>query len=126
MLATMERSLEQIIARNVRAAREHRKIDSYRALASQAKVAANSVKNLEAPEQRAPTKRGSTSPRMDVLDKVATALGFQSWHMLLEDFDPRNPPPLKPPTDREVQAWRKIEQAYRDLDKGNFDGNSRE
>jgi hypothetical protein len=122
----MDKSLVQIVADNVKAAREFRKIDSYRALASKAKVAANSVKNLEAPEQRAATKRGSTSPRMDVLDKVATALGFQSWHMLLEDFDPTNPPPLKPPTEREVKAWRKIEQAYRELDKSDFDGNSRE
>jgi hypothetical protein len=122
----MDKPLAQIVAENVRAARRHRKIDSYRELAGKAKVAPNSVKNLEEPEQRALGKRGSAAPRLDILDKVAGAMGFATWQLLVRDFDPANPPPLAPPSDREVKAWRKIEQAYRDLDKEKFDGNSRE
>lgn len=121
----MDKTLAQIVAENVRSARRFKGIDSYRELAGKAKVAPNSVRNLEEPDQRAPTKRGSVAPRLDILDKVAVAMGFATWQLLVRDFDPANPPPLAPPSEREVKAWRTIEQAYRDLDKDRVDGNSR-
>lgn len=115
MLADMKCPLSQIVAANIIAARAARGIDSYRALASRAKVAPNTVRNIEEPDTRAPTKRGETAPRMDILEKLAHAMGFETWHLLVENFDPNNPPPLQPPTARELMAHRRIESAYRAL-----------
>ena len=111
----MKKSVVQIAATNLRAAREARGIESYRALAAKAKVAPNTVKNMENPDDLAPNARGGASPRLDVLEKLAHAMGFETWHLLTEGFDPHNPPPLQPPTDREIKTHRQIEAAYKAL-----------
>lgn len=119
----MAKSLAQIVAANVKAAREARQIPSYRELAAKAEVAPNTVKNLEIPKVRSHADKGETAPRLDILEKVANAMGFQTWHMLTENFDPNDPPPLQPPTDRELKFHRTVQAGYRDLDKSRFDGN---
>lgn len=119
----MAKSLAQIVADNVRAAREARQIPSYRELAAKAEVAPNTVKNLETPRLRPHADKGDTAPRLDILERVARAMGYETWHMLAENFDPRDPPPLLPPTARELTFHRRVQEGYRNLDKREFDGN---
>lgn len=121
--AMKDRPLLDVIAANVKAARVARGIPSYQQLATKAHVSPNTVKNIEEPGARLTGKRGEASPRMDILEKIANALGYPAWHLMLQNFDPNDPPPRNPPTAREISLHRKIERAYRELDKTHFDGN---
>ncbi len=110
----MRKTLIDIVAANVQRART--KLDwSLRDLATRAKLSPNTVRNIETPAVRAPNARGEASPRLDVLDKLAEAMGFATWQLLLENFDPNDPPPERVPTAREIAAYRKIENAFKEL-----------
>ena len=112
----MAKSLAQIVATNVTNAREASGL-SRKAVAQKADVASNSVKNLEVPKLRARADKGETAPRLDILEKVASAMGFEAWHMLVENFDPHDPPPLLPPTARELTFHRDMQARYREFDE---------
>jgi len=113
-LLVMKRSLVQIIADNAQTAFAASEFKSYRALASRAGLSPNTVKNLLQPEQRAPNARGDTSPRMDVLDKLAHALGYEAWQLMQETFRPGDPPE-RVLSHREAAFYRRIEEAYKGL-----------
>ena len=117
--------LIQLVADNVRAARE--KIGWSRAeLARQAGLAENTVKHLEEPGTRAPTKSGKTaSPQLDVLDKLASKMGYPTWQLLTDSFDPNEPLSERPITKRDEALHEQIRNAYRRLDRSAFDGNDR-
>ena len=110
----MAYDLVQIVARNVRLALEASVFDSYRALAKQAGVAPNTVRNVIEPESRAPGLRGDVSPRLDILDKLARAMGYEGWQLMQATFDPANPP-KRVLSKREADLYRKIEELYRGL-----------
>lgn len=120
----MSDPLVQIIAKNVRAAYEVSGFKSFRALSERAGVAPNSVKNLIEPKERAPSKRGDVSPRLDILAKVATALGYEIWQLTATDFDPSNPP-TRVLKKSEADFYKKIEDAYRGLPPDPLNGSER-
>ena len=68
------------------------------------------------------TQRGDVSPRMDVLDKLATALGYQAWQLMQEGFQTVDPP-TRVLSKRESEFYTRIRDAYKGLDKSGFDGN---
>lgn len=108
----MKPSLVQIVAQNLRKAFDHQKrFESQRALAKDADVAPNTVKNLMDPSERAPTKRGETAPRLDVLERIANSMGYQAWELMVESFDPDHPFD-RPITKREAEVYSKIRDAY--------------
>ena len=109
--------LSELVAKNAKAAYLHSGFRSYRELAIRAGVAPNSVKYLLEPDKRPATGRVDPSPRLDVLDKIAKAMGYSAWQMMLSEFDPQNPPERNL-TRRENDFYKKIEKAYDDLDKG--------
>lgn len=113
-LARVKKTLVQIVAQNLKSAMEASEFDSYRALGRAAGVAPNTVKNLAEPDTRALGPRGETSPRLDVLDKIASAMGFQGWHLMQEQFDPANPP-ARVLTARESEWHSRVEKLYREL-----------
>lgn len=119
----MSKSLIQLVADNVRAARESKGWTRAQ-LARHSGVAENTVKNLEEPSTRLPTKRGETAaPRLDVLDKLARGMGYPTWQLLADTFDPREPLADRPITKSEAELHRQIADAYRQLDRSKFDGN---
>jgi transcriptional regulator with XRE-family HTH domain len=119
----MKRSLVQIVAENARAAYAASGFTSYRALGKKAGVSGNTVRNVMEPDARAPNVRGDASPRMDVVEKIAAAMGYEVWQLLQEGFTPKDPP-TRVLGQREAQFYAQIEAAYRRLDKSDFDGNS--
>lgn len=108
-------TLSDIVARNVKAAREHRGYTSWTALAKDADVAVNSIKHIENPSSRLPTARGSTSPRLDILDKLAKQLGYPTWQLLTEEFDPKQPLAETPISRAERDLYDRIEESYKQL-----------
>lgn len=110
----MDRSIVQIVARNLLRAYEFHGFDSHRALGKKAGVAANTVTNLMNPDARDPGKRGRTSPNMDSLDKIAHAMGYEAWQFMLESFDPADKP-TRVLRRSEADWYAKIEALYRDL-----------
>lgn len=122
-IGTMSRSLVQIIADNAEAARQAAGAPSFRSLAAKAGLAPNTVRAVFKPAERAPSQRGDVSPRMDVVEKLAEAMGYQAWQLMQEGFEPQDPP-TRVLNKREADFYRRIEDAYRGLDKGRFDGNS--
>lgn len=48
---------------------------------------------------------------IDTLDSLAALFELQPWHLLLEDLDPANPPPIKPLTDAERAFYDTIRAA---------------
>lgn len=119
----MKRTIVQIVAQNARAAFEASRYESYRQLGKDAGVAANTVKNIMEPQTRAPNHRGDAAPRMDVVEKLAVALGYETWQLMQPDFQPKDPP-TRVLTRREAEFYQRIRDAYNGLDKGDFDGNS--
>lgn len=107
----------QIVAENARAAFERSAFRSYRALGAKAEVSANTVRNVLEPDARAPGLRGDTSPRMDVIEKIAKAMGYSAWQLMQPDFKPEDPP-QRVLTKREAQFYDRIRTAYEDLGKG--------
>lgn len=122
-LRGMKRSLVQIIAANTRAAFESSGLTSYRALGKKAGVSGGTVRNVIEPGIRAPNARGDTSPRLDVVEKLAQAMGYQAWQLMQEGFEPGDPPE-RILSKREAEFYEQIREAYRRLDKGDFDGNA--
>lgn len=55
--------------------------------------------------------KGEHAVTIDKLAEIAEACGLQPWHLLLDDFDPREPAPDAPLTDAE----RKLLQRLRHL-----------
>ena len=111
----MTKPLVQIVADNVSAAYQASGFHSENELAKTASVAPNTLRNLMYPDRRAPNSRGEASPRLDVLGKVAAALGYQAWQLMVEDFRVADPPFSRPLTKREVEVYRQWEDAYRNL-----------
>ena len=60
---------------------------------------------------------------MDVVEKVAAALGLQAWQLMQQAFSPTDPP-ARVLSQREADFYRRIREAYDGLDKSGFDGNS--
>jgi len=120
----MAKSLIQLVADNVRAARQSKEW-SRAELSRKSGVAENTVRHIEEPASRAPNARGSASPRMDMLDKLASAMGYPTWQLLTENFDPVDRLAERPITAKEQQLHDQIITAYRQLDRSQFDGNDR-
>lgn len=114
IVAAMQKSLVQIVAQNVQRALDASQYDSYRSLAIAAGVAPNTVRHVVQPDSRPPGPRGETSPRLDVLDKIAAAMGYEGWQLLQANFDPENRP-SRVLTAREAEWYEKIEALYRQL-----------
>ena len=119
----MKPTIVQIIAANTRAAYEASEFTSYRSLGEKARLPGNTVRNVLQPDVRAPNARGSSSPRMDVVEKLAHAMGYEVWQLAQENFEPKDPP-TRVLKRREAEFYNRIQDAYRGLDKGEFDGNS--
>lgn len=114
-LDCMKKSLAQIVADNVRAARIAKGMESMRQLAIRADVAPNSIRNLENPDTRAPNHRGDASVRMDVLEKVAQSMGYECWQLMIEKFQPDDPPFDRPITNSEAKAYQEIAKNFKNL-----------
>ena len=52
--------------------------------------------------------KGEHAVTLDKLDEIAQACGLQAWHLLLEDFDPKEPAPEAPLTDAERKLLQRI------------------
>jgi transcriptional regulator with XRE-family HTH domain len=120
----MAKTLVQLVAENVRAAREG-KGWTRAELARQATVSENTVKYVEEPDARAIGKRGSASPRLDVLDALAHAMGYPTWHLLADNFRADDKLADRPITAREQSLHDQILDSYRKLDRSAFDGNDK-
>lgn len=113
-LPLMNKPIVQIVAENLRRAYAVSGFKSYRQLGAKAGVAANTVKNLAEPDSRERGKRGEVSPRMDILDKIAGAMGYRAWQLMLENFDPADRP-TRVLRKSEADFYGKVEALYRDL-----------
>jgi transcriptional regulator with XRE-family HTH domain len=113
--APMSKPIVQIVAANVHAAFECSKFSSENELARAAGVAPNTLRNIMSPGKRAPNARGEASPRLDVLAKVAKALGYDTWQLLVDGFKPADPLFDRPLTVREVEVYKQWEDAYKRL-----------
>jgi hypothetical protein len=114
MLVGMDKTLIEIVAANVRAAMAASAYDSYRALGRAAGVAPNTVRNLAEPGARVAGQRGEIAPRLDNLDKIARAMGYQGWQLMLANFDPGNRP-SRVLTKSEADWYAQIRKLYSDL-----------
>lgn len=113
----MRKTLVQLVAQNLQKAYEASAFTSHRQLAIASGVVPNTVKHLFKPDSRAPGPRGETSPRLDSLDKLANAMGYEGWQLMQENFDPANRP-ARVLTAREADWYAKIEELYRQLPPG--------
>jgi hypothetical protein len=111
----MTKPLVQVVADNILAAYGVSTFHSENEPAKAASVAPNTLRNLMHPDRRAPNARGEASPRLDVLGKVAKALGYEPWQLMVEDFRIADPPYSRPLTNREVEIYRQWADAYRSL-----------
>ena len=57
--------------------------------------------------------KGINAVTIDKLEEVATAAGLQPWQLLMEDFDPKDPPD-KPVSEEDLQMVRKLRRLLRD------------
>jgi len=110
----MKKTLVQTVAHNVQIALAASRFDSYRALGAAAGVAPNTVKNMAEPKERPGGKTAEVSPRLDNLDKIARAMGFEGWQLMQENFDPINPP-ARVLTASEAAWHAKVEDLYRQM-----------
>lgn len=108
--------LSDIVARNVRMLFERSRFKSRRALAEAAGVAPNSIRHLLEPERRPMASRPDATPRLDVLEKIAAALGVTVQQLLSGDFNPDDPP-SRMLTRSEAEFYARIRSAYDDLGK---------
>ena len=51
--------------------------------------------------------KGEHAVTLDVLDRLASALGLQAWHLLLPDLDPTTPPDA-PISEADREMLRKL------------------
>lgn len=125
MLRGMRRPIEQVLAQNVKAARERAeetgKVPSRRGAARTVGVAANTLRNLEEP--REPGSRGVASPTIDKIAKAAEAYGYEPWQLLVDGFDAQSPPDLFEPGALVASHPGEDEllRYYRDLSPGDRD-----
>ena len=110
----MSTPLVDLVASNLRRAYVAKGNPSLRALAAQAGVSTSSVRYALNPDLRNPTHKGSAAPNLDVIDKLAQALGYEAWQIMSGDLDPDNPI-SKTLTKREAVIYEKIQSALKDL-----------
>lgn len=121
----MPKSVLEILASNLRAAREYSAV-SQSALAQSASIAPRTVEYIEDPASRTPTNKGESSPKLATVAVLAEKLGLEPWQLLVESFDAEAPPKLADPrgerfTDEllaklhalDERALRKVENGLR-------------
>lgn len=111
----MSTSLNQLVSDNLKKIQEHGKFVSESAMAKTAGVSPNTLRNLLRPASRAPNHRGEASPRLDVLEKIANSFGYKGWQLMIESFDPNDPPYNRPITRREAAMYNEIVDRYKNL-----------
>ena len=57
-------------------------------------------------------KQDMTSAKME---QIAQAAGFPAWHLLVEGYQPSNPPMLRAETEAERKLYAKIQQDIQEL-----------
>jgi transcriptional regulator with XRE-family HTH domain len=116
--------LREIIARNVQAlidaqADANGSLTTSRAIARAAGVSHSTVQRVvgQRPEAKWPS--------IDNIDRVARAFGFSAYQLLIEDFDPADPPlVMSPAVRRELRELRLMRQSLEALAHGERpDGN---
>lgn len=120
MLASMSATLNQLVSLNLLKIKEYKNFESEAKMADKAGVSANTLRNMLRPESRAPNHRGESSPRLDVLEKIANSFGYKGWQLMLGDFDPNDPPYERPITKREAVLYSEIVDRYSALPKLNL------
>lgn len=79
------------------------------ALARRSKVPQTVIGYMLSPNKRAPTQKGLSSPKLDSIDRVARALGVQTWQLIYPD------PTARPVSVEEIRLWQKIETDFQAL-----------
>ena len=77
------------------------RLASQNGLARRAKVGQRTIGRILSREQ---------VPSVDVLDAIARAYDLQGWQLMVEEFDPGNPPLLREASETERELWRALEE----------------
>ena len=87
-------------------------MDADRQLRSQPKLAAAS---RVAQTSSGRILRGEQSPTLDVVHRIAGAVGLEAWQMLVPDLEPDNPPITKQIDERQAELLKHFRLAAQDL-----------
>lgn len=99
--------LPAIVAKNLRYFMDLSHYKNPNALATKAKIAPNSVRNLLDPLRRTVTdNKPIGAPQLDTLEKIAAILNIDVWKLLHPDIERAL---------REEAFYRRIEQDYKSL-----------
>lgn len=109
--------LKRVVAKNIRALMERAAARGEKSLASQ-----NGLAKKAGVGQRTVGRivEGTQEPGVDVVAAIAHAYGLSGWQLLVEDFDPNNPPILRIASEAERKFWQSFEetqQRMRDLER---------
>ena len=100
-------TLTALFARNLREAMTHARPKlSQQALARASGIAQASIGRI---------LRGEQSPTLDAMEDLARALDVAPWMMLVDGFDPSNPPVLRPVLPAEQALYDRLLTAAQDL-----------
>jgi transcriptional regulator with XRE-family HTH domain len=116
MLGGMDEDITKILARNLKRFMEEGPAPlSQNALAKKSKVAQTGIGYMLNPETRAPTQSGKlSSPTIARLEKVAQALGKETWQLLHPDPDQA---PLSATERARYAEFQKSMQRMRELEE---------
>lgn len=89
-----------VLARNLNALMEWRGTANRR-LAQACGVGEGSIQRI---------RRGQTAATLTTLEAIAKHFGFEPWQLLIEEFDPRQPPQLAYPSNSERELYQRFRQ----------------
>ena len=87
-----------VLARNLNALMEWRGTANRR-LAAACGVGEGSIQRI---------RRAQAAATLGTLEAIARHFGFEAWQLLVEDFDPRQPPQLTYPSNAERELYERF------------------
>jgi transcriptional regulator with XRE-family HTH domain len=88
----------EILARNLNALMEWRGTANRR-LATACGIGEGSIQRI---------RRGQAAATLTTIEAIAKHFGFEPWQLLIEDFDPRQPPHITMPSSAERELYERF------------------
>lgn len=60
-------------------------------------------------------KEQKTSVGVDVIDKIASKFGLQTWQLLVPGFDPEHIPTLQPLSEKEAELYKRWKEVAKEI-----------
>lgn len=92
------KSAVDVLARNLNALMDWRGTANRR-LAAACGVGEGSIQRI---------RRGQTAATLSTIEAIARHFGFEPWQLLVEDFDPKQPPHLTYPSTAERELYERF------------------